>query len=50
MYLMTKTRPDIAYATGLLARFMANPGPEHWKLLDKLWSYIYNSKDLGLSY
>ena len=31
MYLMLCTRPDIAYALGVLARFGANHGMAHWK-------------------
>jgi hypothetical protein len=50
MYLMTKTRPDLAYYIGLLARFMSNPSPEHQKLLSKLWLYISYTKKLGLNY
>ena len=29
-YLADGTRPDIAYAVGVLARFSANSGPAHW--------------------
>ena len=36
MYLPTKTRPDLAYPIGLLARFMSNPGPQHEKVLKRL--------------
>ena len=31
MYLAVTTRPDIAYAAGVLARFNSNPGPSHWQ-------------------
>jgi hypothetical protein len=31
MYLAIVMRPDIAYAVGVLCRFMAHPGPEQWK-------------------
>ena len=50
LYLTTKTRPDIAYATGLLSRYMANPGPEHFAALNKLWKYLASSPKLGLYY
>jgi hypothetical protein len=50
LYLTTKTRPDIAYATGLLSRYMANPGPEHFIALEKLWKYLANHPKLGLTY
>ena len=29
MYAMTSTRPDIAYAVGMLIRFTCNPGVQH---------------------
>ena len=32
MYAMVYTRPDIAHAVGVVSRYMANPGKEHWKL------------------
>lgn len=50
LYLSTKTRPDIAYTTGLLSRFMANPGPEHFKALEKLWKYLAATPTYGLNY
>jgi hypothetical protein len=38
MYLAIATRPDIAFAVGVLCRFMARPGPEHWKCrTQRLW-------------
>ena len=30
MYLATCTRPDIAYAVGVLARFSSKPNQSHW--------------------
>ena len=50
MYLMTKTRPDLAYPIGLCARFMANPGPEHFKALAKIWKYLGHTWNLSLTY
>jgi hypothetical protein len=50
IYLMTKTRPDLAYPIGLLARFMANPGPQHFKALERVWKYIGQTPNLGLLY
>ena len=50
MYLMTKTRPDLAYPIGLIARYMANPGPEHFKALERLWKYLAQTPKLGLFY
>ena len=30
MYAMVATRPDIAYAVGVVSRYMSNPGRKHW--------------------
>jgi len=40
IYLSIKTRPDLAFPIGYLARYIANPGPAHFKLLDKVWKYL----------
>jgi hypothetical protein len=40
MYLAIVTRPDIAYAVGVLCRFMARPGPENWKAVKHLFRYL----------
>jgi hypothetical protein len=50
IYLMNKTRVDLAYPIGCLARYMANPGPLHFKVLDKVEKYIENTPKLGLSF
>jgi hypothetical protein len=39
MYLAIVTRPDIAYAVGVLCRFMVHPGPEYWKAVKHLFCY-----------
>ncbi|KAL5811669.1 hypothetical protein ACOSQ3_026619 [Xanthoceras sorbifolium] len=33
MYLMSCTRPDIAYAVSKLSRYTSNPGADHWKAI-----------------
>jgi hypothetical protein len=50
IYLVIVTRPDIAYAVGVLCRFMANPGPEHWKAAKHLLRYIAGTIDFCLLY
>lgn len=50
IYLMVQTRPDIAFAIGALARYMANPSKSHFTAIYKLWGYIKRTKNLGLLY
>jgi hypothetical protein len=50
MYLAVTTRPDIAYAVGVLARFSANPGVVHWKAVKHLFRYVKGTVDLKLTY
>lgn len=33
MYAMMCTRLDIAHAVGVVSRFLANPGKEHWEVV-----------------
>src|SRR5206468_3536809 len=44
------TRPDLAYAHSKLARYTANPGPEHWKQLQRLFGYIKATSSYALLY
>lgn len=39
MYTMTCTRPDVAYALGVVSRYQANPGEEHWKVVKNILKY-----------
>lgn len=44
------TRPDIAYATGVLSHYQSNPGPAHWKAMVHLMAYIKGTLDFSLTY
>ena len=35
LYLSTKTRPDIAFAVGKVARFCADPTRQHWEAVKR---------------
>ena len=50
MYIAIATRPDIAYAVGVLSRFSSNPGVAHWKAVQHLFRYMQATKDLKLTY
>ncbi len=48
MYLSTSTRPDISFATGLLARFCAQPTDRHWELVMRVFQYLKHTKEVGI--
>ena len=50
LYLATMTRPDIAFAAGVLARFNANPGKAHWAAVKHVFRYLKGTMDLRLVY
>ncbi|KAK2357253.1 secreted RxLR effector protein [Trifolium repens] len=50
MYTMTCTRPDVAYALGVISRYQANPGEEHWKVVKTILKYLRRTKDQFLIY
>ncbi|KAI5116015.1 hypothetical protein M0805_009627 [Coniferiporia weirii] len=50
MYLAICTRPDIAYAVGVLGRFSSNPGQAHWRAAKHLLRYLKGMVDFKLSY
>ncbi|GJT54841.1 zinc finger, CCHC-type containing protein [Tanacetum coccineum] len=50
MYVMTSTRPDIAYAVGRLSRFIINPSRQHWHAITRVFKYLKGTMNYGLSY
>jgi len=44
------TRPDIAYAVGVLARFTSKPNFEHWNAMTQLMRYLKRTVHYGLLY
>ena len=50
MYLMSCTRPDIAYSVSRLSRYTSNPGHDHWKAIVRVLHYLRYTRDLGLHY
>ncbi|GJT32190.1 hypothetical protein Tco_0922609 [Tanacetum coccineum] len=50
MYVMTSTRPDIAYDVGRLSRFTSNSSRQHRKTITRVFKYLRSTKDYGLSY
>ena len=50
LYCATHTRPDIAYAVGILCRAMAKPTPELYVAAQRVVCYLHRHRDLGLFY
>ena len=50
MYIMTCTRPDIAYAIGKLSRYTSNPSNLHWQAVNRVLRYLKKTINYGLCY
>ena len=50
MYAMVGTRPDLAYAVGILAQHMQEPRRHHWQAAQRVLRYIQSTKDLHLTF
>ena len=50
MYAQVCTRPDIAFAFGVLRRYQSNPGLNHWRDAKKVTRYLQGTKDYMLMY
>ena len=48
LHLSTRTRPDIAYAVGVVARFSSDPCKQHWVAVKRISRYLMDSTSLGL--
>ena len=50
MYIQVCTRPDLAFPTSVLRRYLSNPGPDHWVVAKKVMRYLQRTKDYMLVY
>ncbi|GJY61496.1 zinc finger, CCHC-type containing protein [Tanacetum coccineum] len=50
MYVMTCTRPDIAFVVGKLSRYTSNPGTQHWQAIQRVLKYLKKTIDYSLIY
>ena len=50
MHAQVCTRPDIAFAIGLLGRYQSNLGHDHWVAAKKVMRYLKRTKDYMLIY
>ena len=44
------TRPDIAYAVGVLSKFTRKPSKDHWLAIERVMRYLIGTKSYGLFY
>ena len=44
------TRPDIAYAVGVLSRFSSKPSRDHWLAIVRVMKYLIGTKSYDLFY
>jgi len=50
MYLMTRTRSDLAFPIGLLSRFSQEPNTNHLRCVRRTFRYIKNTRNSGLNF
>jgi len=50
MYFMMCSRPDITQAVGVVSRFMADPGKEHWNVVKRIIRYIKWTSNVALCF
>jgi hypothetical protein len=50
MYVQVCTRLDIAFITGILGRYLSNPGMEHWKAAKRVLRYLKRTRNFMLTY
>ena len=47
---MICTRPDIAYAMGVVSRYMSNPSKKHWEAVKSIMHYLNGTKDVCICF
>ncbi|MCO5591482.1 hypothetical protein L7F22_045466 [Adiantum nelumboides] len=50
MYAMVATRPDIAFAVGVVNGFMSNLGKKHWEAVKGVLRYLNATKDMCICF
>jgi hypothetical protein len=50
LYAMTGSRPDIAFATSLVSRFMSNYDSTHWTAVKRILRYLKGTNDLCITF
>ena len=50
LYLSLHTRPDIASAVSIVAKYAENPGLPHWQAVKRIFRYLNGTRATGLLY
>ena len=50
MYAIACTRPHITHAVGVVSKYMANPGKEHWEAVKWLLRYLRGTSNTSFCY
>jgi hypothetical protein len=50
LWIANGTRPDVAYSVSQVAKYMSNPGMEHWNAVKRILRYLKGTMDLKLTY
>lgn len=50
LFLSLVSRPDIAYAVGIVSRYLDKHSDVHWNAVKRILRYLSNTKDLGIMY
>lgn len=50
IYIMTGSRPDIAYAIGVASRTLENPSEEDWQRVKRIFRYLKGTSEKGIIY
>ena len=46
MYEVVATRPNIAFAVGVISRYMANLGKKQWEAVQSIMRYLNGTRDM----
>ena len=50
MYAMICTRPDIAYAVGVVSRYMSNHDKKHWEAVKGIMRYLNGTRKMCICF
>ena len=50
LWIANGTRPDVAFAFSHVAKYMSNPGMEHWDAVKRILRYLKGTQNLKLTY